>query len=117
MPTIQHGDPTVTLTHPPFFRVLLRSARLTSKSTVDVDQRYVSAVDGAVSRGAARFGCGRFAVHPDRGGGSPCRVGWAQLVVGDTRQLVLSRCRGRAFRAAHRGQFGAGFPLCDGHPR
>ena len=90
---------------------------MTSKSTVDVDQRYVRSVDGAVSRGAARFGCRRFSVHPDRGGGSPFRVGWAQLVHGNASHLVLSCCRIRAVRAAHRSQFGTGFPLCDGHPR
>lgn len=90
---------------------------MVSKSTVDVDQRYVRSVDAAVSRGAARFGCGRFAVHPDRGGCSPCRVGWVELDNGDAGHLVLSRCRGRAVRAADRGQLGAGVPLCDGHPR
>lgn len=87
---------------------------MASKSPVDVDKRHVCAVDGALSRDAPRFRRGCFAVHPDRGDRGPSRVGRAQQE--DARPLVHSRCRGRAVRAAHGGQFGAGFPLCAGHP-
>lgn len=83
---------------------------------MDLDQRYVRAVDGALPHGVGRLWSGRLAVDPRRGGGSPTRGGGAKLFEGHGGNLVLSHYRGRAIRAAHNGQFGAGFPLCAGHP-
>lgn len=90
--------------------------RTQSKPTVDVDQRYVRAVDGALPRGVGRLGSGCVAVDPVRGAGSPSRVGGAKLLEGHGSSFLPSHRRNRAIRAVDRRQFGAGFPLRDDHP-
>lgn len=84
---------------------------------MDVDQRVVHGVDGAVPGGADRFHRGDDALHLGGRRAGAVRLGRAQLCGGLACGLGVSGCLDRTLRAGVLRSHSAGFSVRLGYPR